>query len=122
MISYPFIDAVRELLDVGDEVRHIDRHGIMFIITDRKITMNAISAEITNFSLSHPLAALFTCDPTYVKYLASTCEMLWKKSIPAAERIRELLGQRPACIKSIRAMWDPFEPECSRIVCQPNTH
>ena len=94
-ISYPFIDAVRELLDVGDEVRHIDHHGIMFIIFDRKITMSAISAEITNYSLSHPLAALLTYDPTYAKYLAATWEMLWEQSVPAEERIQELLEQGP---------------------------
>ena len=94
-ISYPFIDTVRELLDVGDEVRHIDHHGIMFIVFDRKITMSAISAEITRFSLSEPVAALLTNDPTYAKYLASTWEMLWKQTVPAEERIQELLGQGP---------------------------
>jgi sugar-specific transcriptional regulator TrmB len=92
-ISYPIIDAVRELLDIGEEVRHIDHHGITFIVFDRKITMSAISAEITRFSLSQPLAALWTDDPIYAEYLASTWQMLWKQSVPAEERIQELLEQ-----------------------------
>jgi len=94
-ISYPFIDAVRELLDVGDEVRHIDQQGILFIVFDRKITMSAISAEISRFSLNQPLAALFTDDPTYAEYLASTWEMLWKQGVPAEKRIQELLEHGP---------------------------
>jgi sugar-specific transcriptional regulator TrmB len=35
-ISYPIIDNVRELLQIGEEVRHIDQHGVMFVVFDRK--------------------------------------------------------------------------------------
>jgi len=34
-----------------------------------------------------------TDDPTYIKYLVSTFELLWKLAIPAAQRIEELLKE-----------------------------
>jgi sugar-specific transcriptional regulator TrmB len=94
-ISYPIIDAVREMISIGEEVRHIDQHGITFIVFDRKITMSAINAEITRFSLSQPLAALWTDDPIYAQYLTSTFEMLWNQGIDAEERIQQLLKEGP---------------------------
>jgi sugar-specific transcriptional regulator TrmB len=93
-ISYPIIDNVRELLQIGEDVRHIDQHGVMFVVFDRKSSMTAISNP-ARVSLSSPMAALWTDDPTYAEYLAATFEMLWKQSVPAEERIQELLKQGP---------------------------
>jgi sugar-specific transcriptional regulator TrmB len=94
-ISYPIIDAVREMIGIGEQVRHIDEHGITFVVFDRKITMSAINAEISRFSLSQPIAALWTDDPTYAQYLASTFEMLWSQAVDAEERIEQLLKKGP---------------------------
>jgi sugar-specific transcriptional regulator TrmB len=93
-ISYPIIDNVRELLNIGEEVRHIDQHGVMFVVYDRKHSMTAINIA-TSASLNAPMTALWTDDPTYAEYLASTFEMLWKQGIPAEEQIQELLKQGP---------------------------
>jgi sugar-specific transcriptional regulator TrmB len=93
-ISYPIIDNVRELLQIGEEVRHIDRHGVLFVVFDRKHSMTAINPA-ESASLSAPTAILWTDDPIYAEYLASTWEMLWQQSIPAEARIRELLEQGP---------------------------
>jgi hypothetical protein len=38
---------------------------------------------------------LYTDDLTYAQYLAASFELLWQQSIPAAERIEELLKQGP---------------------------
>jgi hypothetical protein len=38
---------------------------------------------------------IYTDDPTYASYLEATFEMLWKQSVPAEERIKELLEQGP---------------------------
>ena len=56
-ISYPIIDNVRELLQIGEEVRHIDQHGVMFVVFDRKNSMTAISNP-ARISLNAPMAAL----------------------------------------------------------------
>jgi hypothetical protein len=93
-ISYPIIDNVRELLQIGEEVRHIDKHGVMFVVFDRKHTMTAISNP-ARVSLNAPMAALWTDDSNYAEYLAATFEMLWKQSVPADQRIKELLEGGP---------------------------
>jgi len=93
-ISYPVIDNVRELLNIGEEVRHIDQHGVMFVVFDRKHSMTAIHNP-THVSLSAPMTALWTDDPDYATYLASTFEMLWDRGIDAEERIQQLLEQGP---------------------------
>jgi hypothetical protein len=75
-------------------VRHIDPHGVMFVVFGRKSNMTAISNP-ARVSLSSSMAALWTDDPTYAEYLAATFEMLWKQSDLAEERIQELLKQGP---------------------------
>jgi sugar-specific transcriptional regulator TrmB len=93
-ISYTVIDHVREMLSIGEEVRHIDRHGVMFVVYDRKHSIMPLHIA-TSASLNAPMTALWTDDPTYALYLASTFEMLWEQAIPAEERIQELLEQGP---------------------------
>jgi len=46
-------------------------------------------------SLDEPVSALWSDDPTYANYLASTFEVLWEQTIPAAQRIEELLKEGP---------------------------
>jgi sugar-specific transcriptional regulator TrmB len=93
-ISYPIIDNVQELLHIGEEVRHTDQHGVMFVVYDRKHSMTNMNPP-RSASLNAPMTALWTDDPTYALYLASTFEMLWKQAVPAEERIQELLEQGP---------------------------
>jgi hypothetical protein len=83
------------MIAIGEDVRHIDQHGITFVVFDRKISISAINAEIKRISLNEPVSGLWTDDPTYAQYLASTFEMLWKQSVPAEERMQELLKQGP---------------------------
>jgi sugar-specific transcriptional regulator TrmB len=93
-ISYPVIDHVRELLNIGSEVRHIDEHGVMFTVSDGKYSLTAIHIA-ESASLNAPLTVLYSDDPVYARYLRATFEMLWKQAIPAEERIQELLEQGP---------------------------
>ena len=94
-ISYQVIEPVREMIAIGEEVRHIDEHGVPFVVFDRKISISAINAEVKRISLNEPVSGLWTDDPTYAEYLVSTFEMLWRQSIPAEQRIQELLEQGP---------------------------
>lgn len=93
-ITYPIIDNVREMLSAGEEVRHTDRHGVMFVVYDRKYSITLIHAAVSA-SLSAPMTALLTDDPTYAEYLVSAWEMLWEQSVPAEERVQMLLKQGP---------------------------
>jgi len=94
-ISYQIIDVVQELLSIGEEVRHIEKHGVMFVVFDRKQSISAIHIP-DSASLNAPMTALWTDDPAYANYLATAWEVLWEHSIPAELRIQELLAQGPA--------------------------
>ncbi len=93
-ISYPIIDNVRELLQIGEDVRHIDKHGVRFGVFDRTQSVTALNIP-ERASLNAPMTALWTDDPNYAEYLAGTFEMLWKQSVPAEKRIQELLKKGP---------------------------
>jgi sugar-specific transcriptional regulator TrmB len=95
-ISYSAIEVVQEVLDIGEEVRHLSHYrGIFFGVLDNKICFNAISTDITRISLDEPVKWLWTDDSTYAEYLTSTFELLWEQSVPAAQRIEELLKEGP---------------------------
>ena len=94
-ISYQVIGPVREMIAIGEEVRHIDQHGIMFVVFDRRISISAINAEVKRISLNEPVSGLWTDNPAYAQYLASTFEMVWGQSVPAELRIQELLERGP---------------------------
>jgi hypothetical protein len=94
-IICPIIETVQEIMDNGEDVRHFGHEGIIFTIFDEKICISAISADVTRVALNEPIAALWTDDPTYARYLMSTFEALWEQSTPAADRIKELLKRGP---------------------------
>ncbi len=94
-ISYEIIEPVREMISIGEEVRHIDQQGIMFVVFDKKISISAINAEVKHVSLNAPVSGLWTDDPVYAHYLTSTFEMLWNQAIDAEERIQQLLKEGP---------------------------
>ena len=93
--SYAVIPIIQELIDMGAEVRCFGQEGVIFTVFDKKIGLSGINWEVTRLSLDQPLAALWTDDSTYAQYLTSMFELLWKQSVPAEERIQELLEQGP---------------------------
>ncbi|MGZ4948006.1 MAG: hypothetical protein ACXV5D_03030, partial [Halobacteriota archaeon] len=96
-ITYPYIELIRQHLDAGMDVRHFDAYaGLLFCAFDGKIGLSAINvADLKRVSLSVPVSVLWTDDRTFAHYLVSTFELLWEQSMPAEERIRELLEQGP---------------------------
>jgi hypothetical protein len=95
-IPYPYIELAQLCLEIGIELRHIERYsGILFIVFDRKNVIHFINADFKRISLDEPVSALWSDDPTYANYLASTFELLWEQTIPAAQRIEELLKEGP---------------------------
>ena len=95
-ISYSMTELVQRLLDIGEDIRHISHYsGVMFVVFDRKTSISAINVDIKHMSLNEPLSCLWSDDPTNANYLVSTFEMLWERSIPAAQRIEELLKEGP---------------------------
>jgi hypothetical protein len=92
--SYPYIDEMREILDIGTDVRHVDQYqGIFMLVGDEKESISTMTVNGENLSIDTPVVALWSDDPTYIEYLLSTFEMVWEQSIPVAERIEELLKE-----------------------------
>jgi sugar-specific transcriptional regulator TrmB len=95
-VSYAGIEFIKEALDVGEDVRHLDGYqGVYFAVMDRKVCLHGINLDIKHISLTQPIAMLYTDDSTYAEYLLATFEMLWQQSVPAAQRIEELQKQGP---------------------------
>ncbi|MGZ4925656.1 MAG: TrmB family transcriptional regulator [Halobacteriota archaeon] len=95
-ITYSSIPFVQEVLDVGEDVRHFDGYrGVYYAVFDSKHCMSAINIDVKRVRLNEPAQMLYASDPVYSKYLASTFELLWKQSVPAEQRIQELLKQGP---------------------------
>jgi len=95
-MSYGGIESIKEALDIGEDVRHLDSYqGVYFAVVDRKVCLHGINMDIKHISLSQPLAILYADDPTYAEYLIATFEMLWQQAVPAAQRIEELQKQGP---------------------------
>jgi len=53
----------------------------------------SINAE--SLSIDTPLMVFWSNDPIYAEYLMSNFEIAWEQSIPAAQRIEELLKEKP---------------------------
>ncbi len=95
-IDYPSIALVQELISVGQDVRHFDNYrGLYYGVFDRKHCISAINVDVKHLRLDASATMLYTDDPVYADYLVSTFEMLWQQSVPAEERIKELLKQGP---------------------------
>ncbi len=94
-LQYTGIQAAQELVDIGVEVRYLGEETAIFAVGDRKNCISGIHWGVTSTSLDQPVTSLFTDDPSYAQYLASTFEMLWKQATPVEERIQELLKQGP---------------------------
>lgn len=93
-LSHLYIDTVRELLDVGQNVRHFEKYqGIFMVVGDKRKSMSSISVDAENLSIDDPVVALWSEDPTYAEFLMSTFEMLWDQAVPAAQKIEELLKE-----------------------------
>ncbi|MGZ4924254.1 MAG: TrmB family transcriptional regulator [Halobacteriota archaeon] len=93
--AYSAIPAMQEVIETGAEVRYSGQEGLVFTVFDKKISISGINAEFSRFSLEEPLAALWTDDPSYARYLTYTFEQVWQRSIPVEHRIEELLKDGP---------------------------
>jgi hypothetical protein len=91
--SYPYIDIIQKLLDAGQDVRHFDKHQGIFMVVANKKSISTISVNTENLSLDTHVVALWSSDMTYAEYLMSIFETAWEQSVPAAQRIEELLNE-----------------------------
>jgi len=97
--SHQYISEMRELLDIGTDVRHISQYqGIFMLVGDGRESISSMSIDVEKLSIDTPLVALWSDNPSYAEYLMSTFEMVWKQATPAAQRIEELLKEEPPSV------------------------
>jgi len=99
-ISHAHPAVVREYADlytdVGWELRHYNEHRVpFFVVIDSRESCSAVNPDAKSLSLNEPVTAFWTDDPSYAERLMSTFEIVWKRSVPAAQRIEELLKEGP---------------------------
>ncbi len=98
--SYALIPLIRELIEMGADVRYVGREALLFTVLDRCIGISAINVDTKLVTLEQPFTALWTDSQPYAHYLTATFELLWKRAVPAAERIQELLELGPPHIEA----------------------
>ena len=91
-ISSPFIELARLLMDIGENVRHVDHYeGVFFLIVDKKQSISSMHVDTEDLALDDEIVAFWSEDPNYADYLMSSFEPAWKQSIDAQQRVRQLL-------------------------------
>jgi hypothetical protein len=92
--SHPYVEVIRENLAIGENVRHYSRyHGVFMLVGDERESISSINIDAESLSLNTPVVSLWSQDPIYAEYLVSTFEIAWGQSVPAEERIEELLKE-----------------------------
>jgi hypothetical protein len=95
-ISNPYIDAVREHLDIGQSMCHSEKYqGVFIVVGGKRKSISSISVDGESLSIDTPVVALWSDNPTYAEYLMSTFEIAWEQAVPAAQRIEEMLNEGP---------------------------
>ncbi len=96
-ISETYLRVVRELLDIGEDVRHIDQYqGEFILVVDRRESISSIPQQIVelgDLSLDDRVVGFWTDDPSYAEYLTAAFESAWTEAVGANKRIGELLEQ-----------------------------
>jgi len=91
-ISSPFIELARVLLDIGENLRHIEHYeGVFFLVVDKKQSISSMHLHTEDLALDDEIVAFWSEDPNYADYLLSNFEPAWKQGVDAQERMRELL-------------------------------
>lgn len=91
-ISSPYVELARSLLDIGEDLRHIDQYeGVFFLVGDRKQSVSSMHVDIEGLSLDDKVVAFWSESSTYAEYLLSHFDQAWAQGIDAQKRIHELL-------------------------------
>jgi sugar-specific transcriptional regulator TrmB len=96
-ISQVNLAAARYAIDCGIQLRHVEQtSGINFSVRDFKDNFVVVRFDPASYPRHDLTIAAFVCEsPTYAKQLLFQYELLWEQSVPAAQRIEELLKEGP---------------------------
>lgn len=90
-ISSPYVELARSLLDMGEEVRHVDQYdGVFFLVGDKKQSISSLYVSSEELSLDDQIVAFWSEEPTFADYLLSNFEQAWAQGVDARKHISEL--------------------------------
>jgi hypothetical protein len=93
-ISSPYVEVVRSLLDIGENVRHVDEYeGVFFLVGDKKQSISSLHVRTRELSIDDQIVAFWSKDPNYADYLLLNFELAWTQGTDAQKRISELLKE-----------------------------
>jgi hypothetical protein len=84
-------DVIRQLVDLGGQVRHLDHYqGAFMLIGDNKESISSVYLNLEELSLDDQITAFWTDDETYADYLMVTFEAAWKEAVDAKKKLEGL--------------------------------
>ncbi len=94
IISRANVEETRLRLGIGEDVRHAGYYQELFmLIGDKQYSISAINTGTQEYTQDTHIVAFWSDDSVYAEYLLSSFEIAWSQSIPAEERIQELLRE-----------------------------
>jgi hypothetical protein len=95
-ISSQYVELAQSLLDIGENLRHLDQYeGVFFLVGDKKQSISSIHVNVEELSLDDRIVAFWSETPTYAEYLLTHFDQAWAQGVGAQDRLNELLEQRP---------------------------
>ncbi|MGZ7169560.1 MAG: hypothetical protein ACXVI5_08375 [Halobacteriota archaeon] len=95
-ISRANVDEARVRRDIGLDLRHNARpHELSMFVADKQYSISGINTGVDEYTLDTQVLGFWSEDPAYAACLLAYFELAWSEAVPAAERIQELLKQRP---------------------------
>jgi hypothetical protein len=89
-ISPPYLNAVRELVHIGEEVRNVqDYSGEFMLVGDRNQSISSMSVVAEDIALDSKIVAFWTDNPDYAEYLLSIFETVWQEATGARKVLSE---------------------------------
>jgi len=90
-VTKTYAKVIGELLDIGEEVRYVDRYqGAFMLVGDKKESISSIYLDLKALSLDDQLRAFWTDNLAYADYLMSTFEFEWESAVDAKKILQEL--------------------------------
>ena len=95
-ISSQYVELAQSLLDIGENLRHLDQYeGVFFLVGDKKQSISSIHVNVEDLSLDDRIVAFGSETPIYAEYLLTHFDQAWAQGVGAQDRLNELLEQRP---------------------------
>ena len=96
-ISPLYIEAVSAVIDIGVDIRHMERYGGTFMVVgDGRQSISSMDINAQDLSLDDKIVAFWTENPDYAAYLLSSFESTWAEATNAQKRMEELGADRPS--------------------------